>query len=215
MEGGQTNGTPPWLDWATRLQAIAQIGLAYTRDPYDRERFEQVRAVAVEMMAAGSDASGERIAELFAGERGYATPKVDVRGVVFDDAGRLLLVREREDGRWTLPGGWADVLESPREAVVKEVREESGFEVRPVKLLAVLDYNRQAHEPPRAVSIYKVFLRCEITGGGARADTLETSDVGFFAEDALPPLSLSRTTPAQTRRLFEHYRRPDLPADFD
>jgi ADP-ribose pyrophosphatase len=206
---------PRWLAWGKKLQAIAQIGLAYTRDPYDRERFEQVRAVAFEMLAAGSDVPLETVRSVFAEDHGYATPKVDVRGVVFDAAGRLLLVREREDGLWTLPGGWADVTDSPGEAVIKEVREEAGFAVRPVKLLAVLDYNRQGHHPPRAVGIYKLFLRCEITGGAAAFDDLETSAVGFFAEDALPELSEARTTPAEVRRLFDHYRNPDLAADFD
>src|SRR5262245_15023835 len=124
---------PKWLDWARRLQAISQNGLAYAGNEFDIERYHAVRQIAAEMMAAGSDTKLHRVLNLFAREVGYATPKVDVRGVVFrGDA--LLLVLEREDNRWTLPGGWADVNESPSEAVVREVYEESGYQTSAVKL---------------------------------------------------------------------------------
>src|SRR5262249_27374744 len=120
---------PQWLEWVKRLQALAQTGLAYSHDVYDRERFEAAQEIAAESAAAGSDAPLEKVRELFHAQTGYATPKVDVRGVIFRDD-RILLVRDVSDGCWTLPGGWADVLESPREAVEREVREESGFVVR-------------------------------------------------------------------------------------
>ena len=201
------------LDRAKRLQAIAQNGLTYAKDQYDVERFEQVQAIAAEIMADRTPQSVEEIVDIFSDQVGYATPKVDVRGVVFRD-GRILLVRELADGLWTLPGGWADPCESPREAVAREVYEESGFEVTPTKLLAVYDRSKHPHEPPFAFHVYKIFIRCEIVGGEA-SDSNETDGAAFFAEDDLPPLSISRVTEGQIHRLFEHYRNDDLPADFD
>jgi len=203
---------PQWLAWAKRLQAIAQSGLTFAVDQYDRERYQQVRDIAAEMMAQGSGAAVTPIRDLFAAQTGYATPKVDVRAAVFRDD-RILLVREREDGRWTLPGGWADVGESPAVATVREVEEESGYQTRAVKLLAVCDRNRHGH-PPIPFHAYKLFFQCELTGG-APASSGETDEVGWFAEDALPPLSLTRVTAAQIQRLFEHLRHPEWPTDFD
>ena len=206
---------PDWLTWTRELQAIAQTGLAFARDPYDRERYEMLRDLASRIMAAHSNADLSRIAALFAGETGYATPKIDVRAAAFDDDGRILMVREVMDsGRWTLPGGWADVNLTPAENAAKEVREESGFEVRVAKLAAVWDRTRQGH-PPAPFSCAKFFFMCEITGGAAAA-SLETSEVGFFAEDALPEdLSLGRVLPAQLRRMFAHWREPTLPTDWE
>ena len=206
---------PLWLVWAREMQALAQTGLAFTRDPYDRARYEQLRGLAARIMSEYTGADARRIERLFIEEAGYATPKLDVRGAVFRK-GRLLLVREAADAdRWTLPGGWADVNESPAESVVKEVREESGFDVRVVKLAAVWDRARHPHTPPYAFHIWKLFFVCEITGGAARAGP-ETSGVAFFAEDELPyDLSVSRVLLPQLRRMFEHIRRPDLPTEFD
>lgn len=208
-----TDRMPQWLDWAMRLQALAQDGLLFARNPFDAARYRALRDIAAEMLAAGSGWPVERIAGLLDKETGYATPKVDVRGAVFRE-GRILLVRERVDGRWTLPGGWADPGDAPSEAVEREIREESGYEARAVKLLAVYDRARQGHEPPHPFAIYKLFFQCELTGGEA-APSDETDGVGFFAEDGLPPLSLGRVTPRQIARLFEHLRHPEWPADFD
>lgn len=206
---------PNWLVWVRALQAIAQTGLAFTRDPYDRERYLAVRSLAAEMAASHTGDAAARIETLFAAETGYATPKVDVRGAAFDGRGRLLMVRERADvGRWTLPGGWADVNLSAAESVVKEMREESGFEVAVRKLAAVWDRSRQGH-PAAAFSCCKFFFICDICGGEAAAG-LETSEIGWFAEDALPPdLSLARVLPEQLQRMFAHSRDPALPTDFD
>jgi ADP-ribose pyrophosphatase YjhB (NUDIX family) len=203
---------PQWLAWARRLQAIAQSGLTFAADQYDRERYQQVRDIAAEMMAQGSGAGVTPVRDLFSAQSGYATPKVDVRAAVFRD-NRILLVREREDGRWTLPGGWADVGESPALATVREVEEESGYQTRAVKLLAVYDRNRHGH-PPIPFHAYKLFFLCELTGGTA-APSGETDGVDWFAEGALPPLSLTRVTAAQIQRLFDHFRHPDWPTDFD
>jgi ADP-ribose pyrophosphatase YjhB (NUDIX family) len=206
---------PDWLIWTRELQAIAQTGLTFTRDPYDRERYETLRRLASRIMAAHTEAPVERIDALFAGETGYATPKVGVRGAAFDQQNRLLMVREVADsGRWTLPGGWAEVNLTPAENIVKEMREESGFEVRVRKLAAVWDRSRQGH-PGRVFSCCRLFFICDIVGGAA-ATSLETSGVGWFAEHELPDdLSLGRVLPRQLRRMFEHARDPALPTDFD
>jgi ADP-ribose pyrophosphatase YjhB (NUDIX family) len=204
---------PQWLTIARELQALAQTGLTFTQDRFDRLRYERIRELAAQMIAMGSDATAEKVLDLLRGETGYATPKVDVRGAAFVE-GKVLLVREISDGGWTLPGGWADVNQTASECVVREIFEESGFEARALKLAAVYDYQK-SNRPKRALhSSYKMFFICEITGGSARPSD-ETSDVGFFPLDALPPLSLGRTTPAQIARMFEHHAHPDWPADFD
>jgi ADP-ribose pyrophosphatase YjhB (NUDIX family) len=204
---------PNWLVWARELQAIAQTGLNFSADPYDLERYQRLRAIAVEMLAAGSGAPIERISALFDQDLGYPTPKVDVRGAVFRDE-RILLVREISDGRWTLPGGWADVNQSARESVEREIQEESGFRARAQKLAAVWDYRRQGHVYSHPYSIYKFFFICELIGGTAAVST-ETSAVEFFQLEQLPELSLGRVTPAQIARMYEHRRNPELMTEFD
>ncbi len=203
---------PKWLEWVQKLQAIAQNGLTYSEGVYDIERYKQLRAIATEIMATYSNVEHSYVFDLFSRELGYATPKVDVRAAIFRDD-TILLVKERADGCWTLPGGWADVGESPGEAVVKEIYEESGYQARAIKLLAVYDRNKQGH-PPFPFYVYKLFFHCEIIGGSP-SSSIETEEVGFFPEDALPELSIGRVTPAQIMRLFQHYHNPDLSADFD
>jgi len=204
---------PQWLSIARELRAIAQTGLTFTADRFDRQRYERVRELAASMLALGSGADYDAILGILRGDVGYATPKVDVRGAAFVE-GRVLLVREISDGRWTLPGGWADVNQTAGECVVREIREESGFEARILKLAAVYDYQRSNRPAHHIDSIYKLFFVCEITGGAARASD-ETSDVAFFQRGALPPLSLGRTTAAQIDRMFQHVERPELPTDFE
>jgi ADP-ribose pyrophosphatase YjhB (NUDIX family) len=202
-----------WLRWVKRLQAIAQDGLTYTTDAYDFGRYEQLREIAAEILAAHSTGDLERARGLLELETGPATPKVDVRAAVFWDDSRILLVKEPDDGGWSLPGGWADVGESASEAAVREVREESGYRVRAVRLISAYDRDRQGH-PPIPYHVYKLVFLCEnLDVHPSRA--VEADGVGFFGEQELPELSLSRVTPAQVRRFFEHRRRPDLPADFD
>lgn len=203
----------PWLEWSSRLQAIAQNGLTFAHDNYDIERYKAVRGIAAEMLAAGSKADMPAIRSLLDQDTGYATPKVDVRGVAFRQD-KLLLVRERSEGLWTLPGGWADVGESPVENVVREVREESGFQTRAGKLLAVFDRSKHPHEPAFPFHVYKFFIACEIIGG-SEALSSETDAVGFFGESELPALSIGRVTSWQIRRMFEHHRDSALPTDFD
>ncbi|HUE05573.1 MAG TPA: NUDIX hydrolase [Bryobacteraceae bacterium] len=203
---------PTWLDWAQRLQAIAQSGITYSTNQYDLERYEALREIAAEIMAAGSDAAIDPIRDLFAAQTGYATPKVDMRAAVFRD-GRILLVEERADGTWSLPGGWADINESPADAIVREVREESGYETRAAKLLAVYDRNRHGH-PPFPFHAYKLFFQCVLLGGEPSL-SYEVSAVDWFAEDRLPTLSTIRVTAGQVHRCFAHYRNPGWPTDFD
>lgn len=204
---------PRWFDWASRIQAIAQNGLAFSRNPYDIERFQALRMIAAEILADGSDAGIRRIEGLFEQETGYATPKIDVRGAVFrgDD---LLFVRESLDGLWTLPGGFADIGDSPSSSVEREIAEESGFEARAVKLIAVIDRRQDPHSPPHPFHIWKLIFLCEITGGQPKT-SLETTGVEFFGENELPPLSLGRTSPRQLELVYKHHADPSRPADFD
>jgi ADP-ribose pyrophosphatase YjhB (NUDIX family) len=203
---------PQWLVIGREMRAIAQIGLTFSRDPYDRQRFERIRELSAAVIAQGSGTPHDVLIEHFRLDAGYATPKVDVRAAVFSE-GRVLLVREISDRAWTLPGGWADVNSTAAENVAREVREESGFEARPIKLAAVYDY-RTSNRRHHLDSIYKMFFICELTGGSARP-SIETSEVAFFPRDALPPLSIGRTTAAQIERMFEHAADLSLPADFD
>ncbi|WP_413164915.1 NUDIX hydrolase [Capilliphycus salinus ALCB114379] len=205
---------PQWIEWAKALQAIAQTGLHFVQSEYDAERYREIQEIAADIFAHHTNTKKEVIVDLFSQEYGYATPKVDVRGAVFKES-KILLVREVLDNhRWTLPGGWADVNETPTEAVTREVFEESGFETKVVKLLAVYDRTKQGHQPTMPYHVYKMFFLCEIVGGEAKS-SYETSEVGFFAEDNIPELSISRVLPHQIQRFFEHYRNPNLPTDLD
>jgi len=198
---------------ARKLQALAQTGLEFIQNEYDRDRYESVAKIAAELMAAHCDAPIERFHELFAQQSGYATPKVDVRAAVFRD-GKILMVREAADGLWTVPGGWADVNDSPREAAEREVWEESGFRVKATKLAAVYDRAKHPHDPPLPFHVYKMFFVCEILSGEAKPSR-ETPEVGFFMLESLPPLSVSRVLEFQVRSMFEHAKNPKLAVDFD
>jgi ADP-ribose pyrophosphatase YjhB (NUDIX family) len=195
-----------WILYAKRIQAIAQAGLTYAQNDYDVERFQELRDISVAMMA---DISGEkipRIQQLFANETGYQTPKVDIRGVIFKDR-KILMVRERIDGCWSLPGGWADIGFSPKEVVIKEVREEAGLKVKPVKLLSVWDKKLHPH-PHSPYYTYKFFILCEIVSGTI-AVGMETLDVGFFGRSEIPPLSVERNTASQIETMFDYLDNPE------
>jgi len=202
------------LEWARRVQAIAHNGLAFTRDPFDQERYRQLQELVASILTRELGLPLERTRTLWDHDDGYATPKVDVRGGVFRND-TVLLVRERADGRWTLPGGWVDVNDGPSAAVEREILEESGYRARAIKLAALIDKNNPRHgHPPEIRHIYKLIFLCELTGG-APATSTETDGVDFFPVTALPELSLGRITAAQIARLYEHERRRDLPTDFD
>lgn len=190
---------------ARELEAIAQTGLHFSRDPYDRERYQRLRMIAAEMLSSLSNRSFADILAWSKAEFGYATPKVDTRAFIVS-SNKILLIRENADaGRWTLPGGWADVNETPSESIVREVEEESGYVVTPLRLLAVFDREAQKHPPPFPYHVYKLIFQCEIVGGAPRA-TSESSESKFFAVDDLPELSHSRVLPVQIESLYERVR---------
>jgi ADP-ribose pyrophosphatase YjhB (NUDIX family) len=200
------------LDLARRLYALSQTGLHFTREEYDRERYRELADIAGQLLANESAYTSDQLRAAWFVEDGYATPKLDARGAIFRDD-RVLLVRETTDGLWTLPGGWADVNDSPSQAVEKEIEQESGFTAKAVKLAALYDRNKHDH-PPSLHHAWKAFFLCEITGGAPRHSN-ETDGVDFFALDQLPPLSTGRSTAAQIRRMYAHHLARDLPTEFD
>lgn len=202
-----------WIDALRRIRAIAQTGTAYSKDAFDLERFAELNMISQHLIAALIGVEPERVNHQFALERGYPTPKVDVRAGVFR-GDQVLLVKETTDGNWSLPGGWADEQEGPSESIVREVREESGYEVRVVKLAALKDRSLHAYAPPRLEHIYKLFFVCELIGGAATTST-ETTAAKFFPLNRLPTLSVGRTLAVDIDMLRAHVRSPELPTQFD
>ncbi len=189
------------LSYIKRVQAIALNGLAYSTNSYDLERYEELKQISFQILAELSGTELTKIQELFATETGYQTPKVDVRAIVIKED-KILMVREKIDNCWSLPGGWADVGYSPGEVVTKEVWEETGLQVKPTRLIGVLDKKFHPH-PPSPYHVYKIFIQCEITGGKLQPG-METSDVRFFAKENLPELSTDRITEPQINLVFKH-----------
>jgi ADP-ribose pyrophosphatase YjhB (NUDIX family) len=203
---------PRWLSWARELQALAQTGLTYATGQYDIERYKRLTGIAAEIL---SDHTGEPVApvtDAFLREPGYATPKVDVRGAVVKD-GRILLVQERADGKWCMPGGWADIDEIPSAMVAREVREESGFEVIPRKVVGVFDANRDGI-PRNFFHAYKVVFLCDLISGTPTPSN-ETAAVDFFDFEDLPELSQNRTHRRHLAEVKAHLADPRRPAAFD
>ncbi|MFC5732570.1 NUDIX hydrolase [Cytobacillus gottheilii] len=201
-----------WLEWAKKIQSLSQAGLTFSKDVYDIERFEELRKISAEIMEEYTGLEMQKIKDLFTNETGYQTPKLDVRGVVFKDD-KILMVREKIDDRWSLPGGFCDIGLSPKENIVKEIKEESGYDVIPTKLLALLDMNKHPH-PPQPYHYYKLFIQCEIVGGYATVG-VETKGIDFYFEDNLPNLSLNRNTESQIKLLFDFLRNSDKEAIID
>lgn len=189
-----------WLEWAKELQTLSQCGLAYSKDKFDIERFERIRSISVEIMSSYTDIEIDKMTHLFAGDEGYHTPKVDIRAAIFKD-NKILLVKEILDGKWSLPGGWADVGYTVFENIKKESKEEAGVEVKPRKVIAILDRNKviQDNFP---YTVYKIFVECEYLFGEYE-ENIETSESGFFTLDALPELSHSRNTIEQITMCFK------------
>lgn len=190
-----------WLKWITEIQAISQNGLAYSSNEFDKERYLRLRDLAAELMASCSEHSVDSLHQLFTLEQGYATPKIDIRAFILKE-NKLLLVKERADDLWTLPGGWADVNESPSEAVIRETKEETGFNVKVLRLLALWDKQKHDH-PLQWPHTYKCFFHCELISGIA-TENLEISAIDFFHMNHLPALSTPRVTEKQLIRLYEH-----------
>ena len=202
-----------YLEWSKRIRSIAQNGLVYVTDEYDRERYEELISIADAMASQALKCPVEEITASYKPAKEYVTPKVDVRAVVFNDCDEILLVREQSDGRWALPGGWADVGYSVSEVAVKEVFEESGLEVKPERLLALLDMKCHPH-PPILPYVYKAFMQCRWVGGSLRP-AFDILDCRFFPRHALPPLSLERVLPEQIEMLYRHKDDRDLPVEWD
>lgn len=208
-----TSYEPKWLNWARSLQAIAQNGLAYSPNKFDVERFQQIREISAEIIEKHAQEDKNGILQLYCRETDYATPKVDVRAAAFKD-GKILMVKETSDHKWSLPGGWADINSSPSENVIRETFEESGFEVKPVKLAAVYDRSKNPHLPLWHYHIYKMFFICEIIGGKPTT-SIETEEIAFFQQETLPELSVSKVLTKQIDLMFQHYKNPELPTHFD
>ena len=198
-----------------RLAALAQDGLTFAASDYDLDRYQQVSRLAAELLSALSGQPADEHALERGRDSGYATPKIDVRGAIFDDRERVLLMREKIDGRWSLPGGWADPGDAPSAAVTREVLEETGYHSSAVKLIACWDRDLQGNPPPLPVHVYKLFFLCRRHGAVQPPAALETLDVGWFGLDALPPLSLGRVNHRQLERALAHHRDPSLPTEFD
>ena len=200
-----------WLDWAIELQSLAQAGLTYCKDPFDRERYERIREITAEMLSDKTDVPVEKVKELFCNETGYQTPKIDTRAAIFRD-GKILLVREN-NGKWSLPGGWCDVNVSVGENAVKEVSEEAGLDVTADRIIAVLD--RAKHNlPVYPYGVCKIFVRCSVIGGSFKENT-ETTGFDWFDEENLPELAEEKNNAEQIKMCFEIYRNPQLPVIFD
>jgi ADP-ribose pyrophosphatase YjhB (NUDIX family) len=189
----------PWLKWAIEIQSIAQCGLTYAKDVYDIERYEQLRNISAEMLSYKTDIPVDKIKTLFCNEEGYQTPKLDTRAAIFKE-GKILLVHEKS-GKWSLPGGWVDVLESIESNTIKEVREESGLEVTAKRIIAIQDRNKH-NVPTYAYGICKVFLLCDIIGG-AFVENIETTEIGYFSLYNLPSLAEEKCTTEQIKMCLE------------
>lgn len=182
-----------WLTWAQEIQSISQAGLEYSRDPYDIERFERLREISVEILSEYTNLDSKIIADLFANESGYQTPKIDVRAVV-NKGDKLLFVREN-NGKWSLPGGWADINYSARENVKKEVKEEAGINVEPEKIIAVFDRNKH-YDDNYPYSVYSIFIKCKYIDG-TFIRNIETTAAEFFPKDEIPGLCKAKITQKQ------------------
>lgn len=201
-----------WLKWAIEIQALAQNGLTYTKDVYDKERFERLREISAEMLAEKTDIPVDKVKDLFCNEKGYQTPKLDTRAAIFKD-GKILLVHEN-NGTWALPGGWVDVLESVGSNTIKEVKEETGLDVRNQKIIAIQDRN-QHNTPSYAYGICKVFVLCELLGGEFKENT-ETTEIKYFSLDEIPQnLANEKTSMEQIEICFRALNDSNWQTKFD
>lgn len=191
-----------WLEWAVELQSLAQAGLTYGKDGYDRERYEKVRDIAAQMLAYHTEMPLQKVKELFCNETGYQTPKLDTRAAIFEN-GKILLVQEN-NGKWSLPGGWVDVNVSVKENTIKEVKEEAGLDVSADRIIAVQD--RAKHNLPLyAYGVCKIFVLCSVIGGQFEPN-IETTGYGYFEQHNLPELATEKNNEEQIRMCFEAYR---------
>jgi len=202
---------PNWIAWAREIFSLSQAGLAYSKNEFDLERYKRLQEITAEMLASQSELSKESVLESFSMQAGYATPKIDVRGAVVRD-NKILLIQERMDSKWAMPGGWADLGNAPASVAEREVWEESGYHVKAEKVVAVLDANRI--EPLEFYHAFKIIFLCNLTGGAPRI-SYETLAVDFFDLNALPPLSIYRTNESMLREVFAHVADPNRRTAFD
>ena len=200
-----------WLNWAIELQSLAQAGMTYGKDIYDRERYERIREISAEIIAHKSEIPVETVKDLFCNETGYQTPKLDTRAAIFKDD-KILLVREN-NGKWSLPGGWVDVNVSVKENAIKEVKEESGLNVTADRIIAVQDRNKH-NLPQYAYGVCKIFVLCSLVGGQFEANS-ETTGFDWFAMENLPQLAEEKNTSTQVQMCFDAYRNPGWQVQFD
>lgn len=201
-----------WLKWAMEIQSIAQAGLAYTNNPYDIERFERLREISAEMMAEKTDINLDKVKGLFCNETGYQTPKIDTRAAIFKD-GRILLVHEN-NGTWSLPGGWCDVLESVKSNTIKEVKEETGLDAEAVRIIAIQDRNKH-NKPLYAYGICKIFVLCNVIGGKF-LENIETTEIKYFSLEEIPSnLAEEKTSREQIEMCFEAFNNENWQTQFD
>ena len=203
--------TSQWLRWAQEIFSLSQSGITYSGNPYDIERYKRLQEITAEIIAGHSEVSKESVLDSFSMQAGYITPKIDVRGAVVHN-GKILLIQERADERWAMPGGWADLGDAPSAMVEREVQEESGFQVKAEKVVAVIDANRI--EPMEFYHAYKIIFLCRLIDGEPRTN-YETLAVDFFEPGHLPPLSVYRTDESMLREVFAHVENPDRPTLFD
>ena len=201
-----------WLKWAIEIQSLAQAGLAYTNNVYDIERYEKLREISAEMIAEKSNISLDKVKDLFCNETGYQTPKIDTRAVIFKD-NKILLTHEN-NGTWSLPGGWCDVLESVRSNTIKEVKEETGLDVKTLKIISVQDRNKH-NKPIYAYGVCKVFVLCRVIGGEF-IKNIETTEIKYFSLDEIPNnLAEEKTNKEQIEMCFEAYQDKNWQTQFD
>ena len=200
-----------WLEWAIELQSLAQAGLTYGKDIFDRERYERIREISAEIMAYKTDIPVQKAKDLFCNETGYQTPKLDTRAAIFQN-GKILLVKENS-GKWSLPGGWVDVNVSVKENTIKEVKEEAGLDVTADKVIAI--QNRSKHNlPVYAYGVCKIFVLCTIIGGAFK-ENIETTGFAYFSENELPELATEKNNEEQVKMCFEAYRTQNWLTLFD
>ena len=199
------------MEWAQEIFSLSQAGLTYSQNPFDIERYKRLQEITAEMIASQSALEKESVLESFSMQAGYITPKIDVRGAIVRD-GKILLIQERADDRWAMPGGWADLGNSPASVAEREVWEESGYRVKAEKVVAVIDANRI--EPFEFFHAYKIIFLCTLLDGDPRT-SYETLAVDFFDPDHLPPLSLFRTNEDMIREVFAHVQDPNRATAFD
>lgn len=201
----------PWIEWAREIYSLSQAGLTYSKNEFDLERYRHLQEITAEMIASQSQVEKQSVLDSFSMQAGYATPKVDVRGAVVHE-GRILLIQERADGRWSMPGGWADLGNAPASVAEREVWEESGYRVKAEKVIAIIDANR--FEPMEFYHAYKLIFLCRLVGGEPRI-SYETLAVDFFDPNELPPLSIFRTDESMLQEVFAHVQDPLRRTAFD